>query len=59
MTKTKFITQERETGTVIDEFKTYSKAYEAMKRYEEEDRKEGNYSPDFYEILVEISGFKK
>ena len=45
-----FVTRDRETGTVIDEFATLAEAEAAVKEYEETDEKEGIYTPDFYEI---------
>ena len=48
----KYIIQDCETGTFIDQFNTYQEAREELERYEEEDKKEGNFTPDFYEIVV-------
>lgn len=45
-----FVTRDRETGTVIDEFATLAEAEAAVKEYEGIDEKEGSYTPDFYEI---------
>jgi hypothetical protein len=41
----------RETGTVIEEESTYAAAEKTLKEYEETDKKEGTYTPDFYEIV--------
>lgn len=38
-------------GDVIDEFKTYEDAEEAIQKYEEEDKKNGNYEPGEYEVF--------
>lgn len=40
----------RETGDVIDNFKTKEDAENALFAYEEGDKMEGYYTPDFYEI---------
>jgi hypothetical protein len=47
----KFIIQDRETGTFIDEFNTFDLALKALQEYENEDKQEGVYAPDFYEIV--------
>jgi hypothetical protein len=47
----KFIIQARETGTFIDEFDTIEEAKKELQRYEAEDKQEGSYSEDFYEIV--------
>lgn len=39
------------TGNIIDSFDSYSKAYESMLAHESDDRADGFYSPDFYEII--------
>ena len=41
----------RETGTVIDSFGTLQEAKLELAEYEAEDRKEKNYTEDFYEIV--------
>lgn len=46
----KFITQDRETGMVIDEFSTLKEAQAAIDRYEVEDRDNNCYTPNFYEV---------
>ena len=43
--------QDRETGTGIDIFDTLEEAERALKEYENDDMKEGVYTPDFYEIV--------
>lgn len=45
-----FITRDRETGTYIDQFVTREEAEAAIARYEAEDRTNGDYEPDFYEV---------
>jgi hypothetical protein len=47
----KFIIQDRETGTFIDEFNTYQEALTGLEGFENEDKQEGVYTPDFYEIV--------
>ena len=46
-----FIVRDRETGTRIEAAVTYGEAVELLKEYEKEDRKEDNYTEDFYEIV--------
>ena len=51
------IVRDRETGTGIDIFDSPEEAERALKEYENDDMKEGVYTPDFYEIVkVEICG---
>lgn len=45
-----YITRDREAGNVIDEFKTLQEAEKALAEYEEQDKKDGTYTPDFYEV---------
>jgi hypothetical protein len=49
----KYITQDHEAGNRIDKFDTLEEAIEAVDRYVEEDKSEGNYTPDFYEVYNE------
>ena len=44
----------RETGDRIDVFDTYDAAEAEIARYEENDKLEGNYTPDFYEIELDF-----
>jgi len=46
----KYIIQARETGESIDECATREIAESTIMEYEEEDRNEGTYTPDFYEV---------
>ena len=46
-----FIIRDRETGTRIEAVETYGEALETIEEYEEEDRKDGNYIEDYYEIV--------
>lgn len=47
----KYIIRDREAGNEIDNFDTYEEAVEELIRYEEEDKAEGTYEEDFYEIV--------
>lgn len=47
----KYIIQDSETGTFIDQFNTYQEAQQELERYENEDKQEGTFTPDFYEIV--------
>ena len=49
--KTMFIIRDRETGARIEAVETYGEALETIEEYEEEDRKDGNYIEDYYEIV--------
>lgn len=51
---TKYVTMDKETGTVIDEFATEIQAQNAILDYEIEDKKNGCYTPDFYTYKMEI-----
>lgn len=46
----KYITRDREAGNVIDEFLTRDEAEKAIEQYEETDREDETYTPDFYEV---------
>ena len=45
-----FVTRDREAGNVIDEFADLDDAKAAVESYEDEDRKNGDYTENFYEI---------
>lgn len=47
----KFYIADKETYTIIDEFKTVEDAIKAIKKYEEEDKQEKNYSENFYDVI--------
>ena len=49
----KIYTADREAGNKIEEFSTIEEAKEAIAAYEEEDRKDGTYTPNFYDIVNE------
>lgn len=46
-----YIIRDREAGNFIDEFENLEEAKKALAEYEETDKREGNYTPDFYEIV--------
>lgn len=48
--KKMFYTANRETGTFIDEFETLEEAKKAIEEYEAQDKKDGVYEADFYEV---------
>lgn len=48
--KTVFVVRDREAGNIIDTFATREKAEEAIAMYEDEDRQDDCYTPDFYEV---------
>ncbi len=48
-----FYTADRETGSFIDSFETYEDALKAIEGYEAEDKENGDYTPDFYDIVDE------
>jgi len=50
----KYKIQDKEAGNVIENNLTLEDAIRILKEYEETDRKEGNYSPDFYEIVEDL-----
>ena len=41
----------RENGDIIDRFETFADAFTALDEYEQADRNDGAYTPDFYEVL--------
>lgn len=48
-----YYTADRETGTLIEGFKTLDDARKAIARYEDEDRADDIYTPDFYDVVDE------
>lgn len=46
----KYITEDYETGTAIDEFATYAAAMAAVAQYEQDDRENDCYVEGFYAI---------
>lgn len=49
----KWIIQDREAGNFIDEFNSLVDAEIALTQYEEDDKNEGIYKEDFYEIVYD------
>lgn len=47
-----FVVRDREAGNIIDRFATMREAQNALEDYEAADKKDGTYTPDFYEIVV-------
>lgn len=48
----KYIIRDREAGNEIDRFTTYEEALKTFFEYEAQDKRDGFYTPDFYEIVV-------
>lgn len=48
----KYITRDREAGNKIDTFETREAAERAIAEYEDQDRDNGEYTPDFYEVAI-------
>lgn len=51
MAQYKYTIRDREAGNIIASFETLEEAQEELKTYEEQDKKEGTYTEDFYEIV--------
>lgn len=48
----KYVLRDREAGiTDFDAFSNYEEALEELERFEKEDKENGDYTPDFYEIV--------
>ena len=48
--KNQFAIQIKETGGILRYFETLAEAQHTLAQFEEEDKKDNTYSPDFYEI---------
>ena len=48
--KNQFAIQIKETGGILRYFETIAEAQLTLAQFEEEDKKDNTYSPDFYEI---------
>ena len=46
----KIVIRDREAGNVITEFETLEEAKKELEKYEAQDKKDGVYVEDFYEI---------
>ena len=47
----KYIIQDKEAGNIIDEFSSFEEANQALIEFENQDRIEGCFTPDYYEII--------
>ena len=47
-----YVVRDREAGNVITQFETMEEAQKELERYEAQDKKDGVYVEDFYEISV-------
>lgn len=45
------IIRDRETGTLIDEFETVEEARAELQKYENQDKEDGSFEPNFYELI--------
>lgn len=46
-----YIIRDRKTGIEIEEAKTYGEAFTIVMKYENEDKKNGNYTENCYEVI--------
>lgn len=46
-------TADKETGTFIDRVETINQGFKMITVYEWKDKADGNYTPDFYDIVDE------
>lgn len=53
MNMAKYIIRDREAGNIIEQVSTRKEAETVLKKFEEEDKQDGNYTEDFYEIVEE------
>ena len=44
--------QDKECGNPIDDFNSLEEAQDALKDYEQQDKEDGIYTPNFYEIIL-------
>lgn len=49
----RFVVRDREAGNVIDIVASYEAAEELLEQYEDQDKKDGFYEKDFYEIVAQ------
>ena len=50
MDNKRYQTRDRQAGNLIDDFDTLEEARAAIERYEADDKSNGVYEPDFYEV---------
>jgi hypothetical protein len=53
MTKKTYRIQDREAGNVIETGLSYQEAQEMLAKFEADDKADGTYTEDFYEIVEE------
>jgi len=51
----KYKIQDREAGNVIESGLTQKQADQMLVKFEDTDKAEGNYTPDFYEIVRDMT----
>ncbi len=51
-----YITRDKEAGNPIAEFDTLDEAVKAVDQYIENDKADGSYSVDFYEVYNYVTG---
>lgn len=49
-----YVIRDREAGNIIEAFTNLKEAKEALVAYEADDKAEGIYTPNFYEIVESI-----
>lgn len=49
-----YIIRDREAGNIISKFTSYSDAAKELEAYEAENKRNGEYTPDFYEIVEQF-----
>lgn len=49
----KIYTADKEAGNIIEECKSIKDALQKIKEYEEEDKNNGCYKPNFYDVVNE------
>lgn len=48
----KYVTRDREAGNIIDQFNALEEAEAAIRQYEEDDKADGIYTENFYEVAA-------
>lgn len=49
--KQKIYVADKETGTIIEEVASIKEGLKLIEKYEKKDKKEGIYTPNFYDIV--------
>lgn len=52
----KYRIEDREAGNIIDRFYTLEEAEKTLEEYEKEDKEDGSYTENFYEIVLNNDG---